>query len=72
MESKKGFEFQFILFPNKIFYIRPDQNEFGVSQLRKYYGITVLIIQFVLPAIICIVCYWTIGYIKRFFLYFFK
>lgn len=39
----------------------PDQNDEGVSQLRKYYGTAVLIFQFGLPALICSLCYWTIG-----------
>jgi hypothetical protein len=33
----------------------------GVSKMRKVYGMTVLIVQFVMPTVISSFCYWRIG-----------
>jgi hypothetical protein len=33
----------------------------GVSQMRKTYGLLVLVIQFGLPLLISSLCYWSIG-----------
>lgn len=43
----------------------PDTDEMGVSQMRKTYGLTVLVIQFGLPLLISSMCYWRIGRIIR-------